>query len=59
MQVVVKAVKPTVLIGTSTHTRAFNEDIVREMVCMGIWCDATLTRFQAKHVDRPIIVSHL
>jgi len=37
---VVKAVKPTVLIGTSTHTRAFSEEIVREM---------------AKHVERPII----
>ena len=36
----VKAVKPTVLIGTSTHTRAFSEEIVREM---------------AKHVERPII----
>jgi malic enzyme len=30
---VVKAVKPTVLIGTSTHSRAFNEEIIREMVC--------------------------
>jgi malate dehydrogenase (oxaloacetate-decarboxylating) len=29
---VVRAVKPTVLIGTSTHSRAFNEEIVREMV---------------------------
>lgn len=37
---VVKAVKPTVLIGTSTHSRAFNEEIIREM---------------AKHVERPII----
>jgi hypothetical protein len=39
---VVKAVKPTVLIGTSTHSRAFDEEIVREM---------------ASHVERPIIVS--
>lgn len=37
---VVRAVKPTVLIGTSTHSRSFNEEIIREM---------------AKHVDRPII----
>lgn len=37
---VVKRVKPTVLIGTSTASGAFTEDIVREM---------------AKHVDRPII----
>jgi malate dehydrogenase (oxaloacetate-decarboxylating) len=37
---VVKAVKPTVLIGTSTHSRAFDEEIVREM---------------ASHVERPII----
>ena len=29
---VVRAVKPTVLIGTSTHSRAFDETIVREMV---------------------------
>ena len=41
---VVKAVKPTVLIGTSTHSRAFDEEIVREM---------------ASHVERPIIVSDL
>lgn len=40
--VVVHNVKPTILIGTSTHARAFNEDVVREM---------------AKHVERPIIVS--
>lgn len=37
---VIKKVKPTVMIGTSTHPRAFNEDVVKEM---------------AKHVDRPII----
>ena len=37
---VVKNVKPTVLIGTSTHSRAFDEEIVREM---------------SKHVERPII----
>ncbi|KAL7421413.1 NAD-dependent malic enzyme, mitochondrial [Cryptotrichosporon argae] len=37
---VVREVKPTVLIGTSTASRAFTEDIVREM---------------AKHVERPII----
>ena len=37
---VIRAVKPTVIIGTSTHSRAFNEEIVREM---------------AKHVERPII----
>ncbi|WOO83428.1 putative NAD-dependent malic enzyme 3 [Vanrija pseudolonga] len=37
---VIKNVKPTVLIGTSTSRRAFNEDIVREM---------------AKYVERPII----
>ncbi|ORY29162.1 putative malate dehydrogenase [Naematelia encephala] len=36
----IKAVKPTVLIGTSTHTRAFDEEIVKEM---------------ASHVERPII----
>lgn len=41
-KIVVKAVKPTVLIGTSTNSRAFNEEIVKEM---------------AKHVERPIIVS--
>ena len=28
----VKAVKPTVLIGTSTHQRSFTEEIVKEMV---------------------------
>lgn len=28
---VVRAVKPTVLIGTSTHSRSFTEEIVREM----------------------------
>ena len=27
-----RAVKPTVLVGTSTHSRAFNEEIIREMV---------------------------
>jgi len=37
---VVKRVKPTVLIGCSTHAGGFTEDAVREM---------------AKHVDRPII----
>ncbi|OCF61308.1 malate dehydrogenase (oxaloacetate-decarboxylating) [Kwoniella mangroviensis CBS 10435] len=37
---VVKKVKPTVLIGTSTHTAAFTEEVVKEM---------------SKHVDRPII----
>ncbi|RSH91897.1 NAD-dependent malic enzyme, mitochondrial [Saitozyma podzolica] len=37
---VIKKVKPTVLIGTSTHAKAFTEEVVREM---------------AKHVDRPII----
>lgn len=31
---VIKNVKPTVLIGTSTHTRAFSEELVREMVCV-------------------------
>ena len=35
-----KAVKPTVLIGTSTHSRAFTEEIIRAM---------------AQHVERPII----
>jgi malic enzyme len=38
---VIHNVKPTILIGTSTHARAFTEDIVKEM---------------AKHVERPIIV---
>ncbi|KAI9454914.1 hypothetical protein BJY52DRAFT_1282703 [Lactarius psammicola] len=38
---VVKKVKPTVLIGCSTHAGAFTEEVVREM---------------AKHVDRPIIL---
>ncbi|WRT70204.1 uncharacterized protein IL334_007199 [Kwoniella shivajii] len=37
---VIKKVKPAVLIGTSTHTGAFTEEVVKEM---------------AKHVDRPII----
>ncbi|KAJ9105993.1 hypothetical protein QFC19_003328 [Naganishia cerealis] len=37
---VVKRVKPTVLIGTSTATGAFSQDVIREM---------------AKHVERPII----
>ncbi|ODN94753.1 malate dehydrogenase (oxaloacetate-decarboxylating) [Cryptococcus wingfieldii CBS 7118] len=37
---VVKTVKPTILIGTSTHAGSFNEEVVKEM---------------AKHVDRPII----
>ena len=37
---VVKQVKPTVLIGTSTQGGAFTEEIIKEM---------------AKHVDRPII----
>lgn len=37
---VIRHVKPTVLIGTSTHSRAFDEDIIKEM---------------AKHVERPII----
>jgi malate dehydrogenase (oxaloacetate-decarboxylating) len=37
---VVKRVKPTVLIGTSTASGAFTEDVIREM---------------AKHTDRPII----
>lgn len=31
---VIKNVKPTVLIGTSTHSRAFSEELVREMVCI-------------------------
>ena len=37
---VVKEVRPHVLLGTSTHPKAFTEEIVREM---------------AKHVERPII----
>lgn len=36
---VVRQVKPTVLIGTSTHSRAFDEELVKEM---------------ASHVERPI-----
>lgn len=38
---VVKQVKPTVLIGCSTHARAFTEEVVREM---------------SKGTDRPIIL---
>ena len=38
---VIRNVKPTVLIGTSTHARAFDEEVVKEM---------------ASHVDRPIIM---
>ncbi|GJE89634.1 NAD-dependent malic enzyme [Phanerochaete sordida] len=38
---VVKKVKPTVLIGCSTKTGAFSEEVVREM---------------AKHVERPVIM---
>ena len=38
---VVRKVKPTVLIGCSTHAGGFTEEIIREM---------------AKHVDRPIIL---
>lgn len=37
---IVKRVKPTVLIGTSTHPGAFTEEVIKEM---------------SKHVDRPII----
>ncbi|WVQ93380.1 hypothetical protein IAU59_000449 [Kwoniella sp. CBS 9459] len=37
---VIKNVKPTVLIGTSTHSRAFSEELIREM---------------GQHVERPII----
>ena len=37
---VVKRVKPTILIGTSTHAKAFTEEVIKEM---------------SKHVDRPII----
>lgn len=37
---VIKKVKPTVMIGTSTHPGAFSEEVVKEM---------------AKQVDRPII----
>ena len=37
----VKAIKPTVLIGTSTIPRSFTEEVIREM---------------SKHVDRPIIL---
>jgi malic enzyme len=56
--IVVRAVKPTVLIGTSTHSRSFNEEIIREMVGMpdGIVRNKADSR-QAKHVERPIIVS--
>lgn len=38
---VVKRVKPTVLIGCSTHAGAFTEEIIKEM---------------AKHTDRPVIL---
>lgn len=37
---VVRAVKPTVLIGTSTHSRSFTKELIQEM---------------ASHVERPII----
>ncbi|WVO18541.1 hypothetical protein L204_106260 [Cryptococcus depauperatus] len=40
LEEVIKQVKPTVLIGTSTHAGAFNERVVKEM---------------SKHVERPII----
>lgn len=33
---VVRAVKPTVLIGTSTHSRGFTEEVVKEMAK---WCE--------------------
>ena len=38
---VVRKVKPTVLIGCSTHAGGFTEEVIREM---------------AKHVDRPVIL---
>ncbi|KAG9082409.1 NAD-dependent malic enzyme, mitochondrial [Ceratobasidium sp. 370] len=38
---VVRAVKPTILIGTSTHSKGFTEDVVREM---------------AKGCERPVIM---
>lgn len=41
MRAVIREVKPTVLIGTSTHARAFNEEIIREM---------------KKYCERPIIM---
>jgi len=45
-------------VGTSTHSRSFNEEIIREMVGMpdGIVRNKADSR-QAKHVERPIIVS--